>query len=248
MNALTRRSLLGGSLALLTSSYWPLSAKPSLIPQIKLPREPMILTRRIERPLSDGNRIVVSRSWEVTFMQSGQGAAVAGHQISAKVDAPARLAPLAQVEEQRSTDGMFPILLSPTGRIVAAGPLSDPQEMAKIVPIAQNMIAHSSRTADEKVAVLRYLSTLQAAGDTLLERLPPDLFFPVPGDLDETHSLALPSGQTGEIELARSSRIANGQRWLERIERKITTRVAGSSQESLEIWSMQPLPNSTQAR
>ena len=242
MDALTRRSLLGGSLALLTSSHLPLSARSPVDAQIEFPRGPMILSRQIVRMLSDGKRVVVSRSWEITFLPRGEGAMVMGRQISAKVDAPSGLEPIVQIEEQRSTDGMFPILLSPAGRVIASGRLNNEQDIAKAVSIAQDIVEHSSRTEDEKAALLRHLPTLQAAGTAQPEALPPDLFFPEAGDSSETRKVALPNGQTGEIELLRSSRLADGERWLKRIEQKIITRVQGSSRESLDIWSLQPPP------
>ena len=239
MSQLSRRSMLGGAIALSACGLsGPLSAKDSGEPQIKLPEGAMILSRRIERPLSDGAMIVVTRSWEVRFTPSGQGITVAGHQIEAEVEAPAKLAPLAELERERRTDGMFPITLSADGTVLAAGTPDNREHLQKVLDRATEMIERSRRSKPEKEALISYLPALQAAGGTMMDALPPELFFPSAGEQREIRKFNLPGGLVGEIEMLSTAQPAPGEHWLERIERRIVTRVSGTSQESHELWTM----------
>lgn len=99
-----------------------LSAAPAgALSALMAPTGPCVLTRRLKRGLRDTKFIAATRSWEVTFARQSRGMAVRGEQISVLVEAPERLAPLAKIEQERSTDEMFPILLAGDGLIVAAG-------------------------------------------------------------------------------------------------------------------------------
>lgn len=241
MSELTRRSVLGGTFVLALCLGRPLTARAAEFVRIDLPEGAMILHRRVERPLSDGAMIVVARSWEVRFARSGQGAVVEGRQVDCNVEAPAKLDGLAEIERDRNTDDMFPILLSSDGRIVGSGMPDEEGDLAQAVRIASDLIGHSNKSAQEKEAALRYLAALQAAGNSAVNVLPPDLFYPSGGEQHDLRKLSLPSGQLGEIELIRTSQLAAGRLWLDRSVRRVVTRVAGTSQESREIWTMRPL-------
>lgn len=240
MSELTRRSVLWGTFALAVHLGPPLAAQSPGQALIELPDSIMILSRRIERPLSDGQMIIMKRSWEVRFMRSGQGVAVEGHQTQVDVKAPAKLSELAQIERSRSTDSLFPILLSPKGEIIGAGMINEESELSRAVEAAARLIEKSSKSDQEKRSALYYLTTLQAAGNSVAEALPPDLFYPAAGESRDLRKINLPGGQIGEIELIRSSQLAAGHRWMDSTQRKIVTRVAGTSQESLETWTMRP--------
>ncbi|MEE1877772.1 hypothetical protein [Altererythrobacter litoralis] len=56
--------------------------------------------------------------------------------------------------------------------------------------------------------------------------------------MNETRALALPDGTAGEFELAHAARTTPGATWLERAERRVTTRLAGSEKFSSETWSL----------
>lgn len=241
MSELTRRGMLGGALVLAICLSRPLTARTASFARIDLPAGAMILHRRVERPLSDGAMIVVARSWEVRFARSGQGAVVDGRQVDCIVEAPAKLNGLAEIERDRSTDDMFPILLSSDGRIVGTGMPDDEGELVQAVRIASDLIGHSNKSGQEKETALRYLAVLQAAGNSVVNTLPPDLFYPAGSDQHDLRKLSLPNGQLGEIELIRTSQRAIGQHWLDKSVRRVVTRVAGTSQESREIWTMRPL-------
>ncbi|TNE33923.1 MAG: hypothetical protein EP350_02990 [Alphaproteobacteria bacterium] len=240
MGELTRRSVLWATIALAVQLGPPLKAQLSERAQVELPDSTMILSRRIERPLSDGQMIVMTRSWEVRFARSGQGIAVEGRQIQVDVDAPAKLSELAQIERNRSTDGLFPILLSSDGEIVGAGMINEESEISRAAEVAAKLIEQSSKSDQEKRTALYYLNALQAAGSSVVEALPADLFYPVPGEKRDLRKISLPDGHVGEIELIRTSQLAPGHEWMGSSQRKVVTKVAGTSQESLETWTMRP--------
>lgn len=242
MTKLTRRSMVGGAMVLAALLEHPLWAQPASPGEIEIPEAPMILQRRIERALFDGASIIVTRSWEIAFARSGRGITVTGRQIEAQVEAPEKLAKLAQLEEERDTSDMFPILLSPYGRIVGAGSAESDGELARAVEIASGLIERSDARGQDKSAVLHYLSALQAAGGSVVDALPADLFYPSVGEQGGLRKVDLPNGEQGEIELIRTAQLAPGKAWLGQSIRKIVTRVAGTSQESREIWNMQPKP------
>jgi hypothetical protein len=120
--------------------------------------------------------------------------------------------------------------------------LSAVEDLSRAVEIATGLIEQSSKTAHERELKLYYLHALQTAGSSMVDRLPPDLFYPSGGKQHDMRTLGLPDGQQGEIELSRNSQLAPGKGWLTHSVRKIVTRVAGTSQESREIWDMQPKP------
>src|SRR5688572_7537209 len=55
------------------------------------PSGPMRYTRRLERELVDGARLVVSRGFAVRFVPEADGFRVDGEQVDSAVDAPAAL-------------------------------------------------------------------------------------------------------------------------------------------------------------
>lgn len=117
----SRRSFLAGSLVISTGVALPVAAAV----QLEIPHGPMLLGRKIERDLRDGAKIIVMREWQIEFSHSERGIEIGGSQISAKVKAPEQLREIARIEEERSTDGMFPIILTETGLIDRVGEVDD---------------------------------------------------------------------------------------------------------------------------
>ena len=204
--------------------------------RIAIPTGPMRLTRRIERSLSGGAALTVERSWQVDFAQQGQGVRIVGQQLDARVDAPPSLAPLARIEESRSTDEMWPILLSDTGLILAAGNSLQQEDVNAAVRAAEQMIAARDIPASLKAAQLEYLPRLQQAGASLLETLPADLFYPKLGPQQTARAIDLPDGLTGEFVVSYDARACDAGGWLERAVRRVVTRIGDSERHALEEW------------
>lgn len=235
MTGLSRRGALSGALGLTLG----LVAGPAFAARgVALPTGPMLLTRLIERGLSGGAVLSVERSWEIQFTRQGQGIAITGSQVSAKVDAPDNLASLAQIEESRSTDGMFPLLLSDTGLLVATGRYIQITDIERAAQEARAIIAKRPIPADARAELAKYLGQLQRSGAKLLDEMPKDLFFPETEPLRTFRKVSLPGGLEGEFEVTHQASIASGANWLERSERKVITRIGTSERRSREVWSM----------
>ncbi|TRD11329.1 hypothetical protein FGU71_05345 [Erythrobacter insulae] len=190
------------------------------------------------RDLADRNRVTVRRSWQVRFAAQGRGFAISGTQISAKVEAPARLKPIAQVEEQRSTAGMWPILLSGAGRILAAGSATQETDLAAAVKAAEELISERIEPAEQKALHAHYLSQFQQASASLMDQLPPDLFFPDGKGQSMVRALDLSNGLKGEFEVTYQANSAQNAQWLSDAERQITTRIGEDVRSSSEKWRL----------
>lgn len=227
------RGLLGFGVLAMTGGA-PISLNAAT--PVPLPDRPMRLSRRFERALSDGAAIIVERNWTVEFAPQAQGIAIIGQQISARVDAPAQLRAILEIEENRSTADMWPILLSSQGQIVAAGDGLQSEDLTAAMSAAQAMIRRRDIPATQRDAQLEYLAQLQAAGVAVLERLPEDLFYPVGEPLVSTREMPLPGGLTGEFELTYTATSATSHPWLDRAFRQVTTRIGSSQRKAREEW------------
>lgn len=234
MESWSRRAAIESLVAGFALAALPLSAASP----VGIPLQPMRLTRLLARELRDGKRIVIERSWLVGFAAVGNGFSLTGHQIDVSVDAPEEIAAIAEIERNRPTDGMFPILLGADGLIEAAGKMERPQDVAAAVEKAQEMIANAAMTGAERHQAGYYLAQIQNAGGDLLESLPRDLFFPRGTSVHETRTVDLPDGSRGEFEFTYSAEADPVSGWLDHAERRITTRLAATERNSIERWSM----------
>ncbi len=197
-----------------------------------------LLSRTIERSLKDSKRLIVSRSWSVSFEASGQGTVIRGSQRSVDVDAPARLAPLARIERGRSTDGMFPILLSDEGLIVAAGESHSATDMRKALSTAKDLLGTDSMTKSEERNVEATLRQIGQASNRLIETLPADLFFPRQPVVETRRPLALSNGTSGEFVMRYETTRNPATGLMVRAERVITTVLGGEKRASRELWTL----------
>lgn len=239
-DAATRRVALG--------TFLGLGVAGTMIPRtvfaqspLELPAQPLALTRRIERSLRGGDHVRVERSWQVGFAHQGQGIAVSGSQTGVNVDAPPSLAPIAAIEQARSTADMWPILLTGSGLIVAAGSGSRDEDVSRAVRVAGDMIASRPVPAAQREREIAFLAQLARAGSSLLDRLPDDLFFPTIGPMRSVRSIDLPGGLRGEFELSYEATAVPGNRWLKSATREVVTRLGGSQQTAREEWILSAL-------
>ncbi|MDJ0978506.1 MAG: hypothetical protein QNI87_08205 [Erythrobacter sp.] len=196
------------------------------------------LTRRLSRGLRDGQAVVVTRSWRVTFAQQSRGVAVMGQQASVSVEAPPKLARLSQIERERSTHKMWPILLSPDGTIVAAGQLTTRASVNNAIKVAEAIFEEEGLSGDSAAQQARYLAQLQRAGSSLLDQLPGDLFCPSTTPFHDVRRVALPDGGYGEFEVNWRARAQEGSTLLDIARREVVTRIGESERRSSEDWSL----------
>ncbi|MEM1052140.1 MAG: hypothetical protein AAGI28_08590 [Pseudomonadota bacterium] len=80
-------------------------------------------------------------------------------------------------------------------------------------------------------------------GDTLtdslaLNTMPDDLFYPSLGPLTSDQTVMLPNGAVGEFTLRYEAKGAVGTGWLDRAERRVTTRIGETVESAFERWRL----------
>lgn len=236
----TRRTLLSGMIAAgaLAGTGTALRAAGAAL---RLPEGAMRLERVLVRELGGGAAITVRRGWAVRFERQARGVLVTGAQTGAQVDAPPSLAELARIEEQRDTAGMFPIMLSESGLILAAGgnaPASS--DIGPALRAAERMIADRPQSEARREDLRRYLAEIHRAGSGQFDSLPADLFYPAGTPQRRTETVALPGGLTGAFELVWDARATPDEGWLAEGERTILTRIDTLERRSREVWTLAP--------
>lgn len=235
---MTRKAiLLAGLAALMPGAVGTTPARAASSaaqPRFDPPSE-AVLTRTVWRYLSDGQQIVVTRRYAVRFEAAAEGYRLDGALIEATVDAPQDLAPFAELERTRADTTMFPIVLDGGGRILTDGSLPGPEARNRAADLALRTIGSAKLSQDVKTLAARQVPVLTA--NSSVTPVPPDLFQPHPGQRREVRKLALPGGMEGEVEVAMKVDTAGSGRLPRQVERVVTTRLAGTTKVSREVWS-----------
>lgn len=240
----TRRTLLAALLGLGAVGgprglIAPLLAAPDL--PLRLPDTPLRLDRVLQRGIGEAAAITVRRSWDVRFERQGRGIITTGVQITAEVSAPPHLAALARIEQQRDTNGMFPLILAEDGLILTPGstPVSS-DAIADALRAAETLIARQPVPADERERYRLYLAQVHQAGATVLDTLPSDLLFPAGAPVEHSETIALPDGLSGQFSLSYSAQPQADAPWLQRAERRVVTEITGLTRSASEVWTLGP--------
>lgn len=234
MSDFARRTLLAGAAVITCIPIVSAAATRRL----SIPSGPMDLQRTITRGLGQNANIAVSRSWVIQFAMQGSGVVVSGKQVDVEVDAPSSLETFARIEKSRSTDAMFPMMLSDLGLLMAAEPQSASDDVQRALAEARQVIEARGLPGDDKAAQIAGLAELQRNAGSMLEGIPPDLFFPMEASSKTVESVVLPGGMTGEFELHYTAECASDAPWLKRSERRVITRVGDSERRSSDVWTM----------
>lgn len=200
------------------------------------PPERAELTRTVWRYLSDGQQIVVTRRYAVEFAPSAEGYRLTGSLIEALVDAPSDLAAFAELERRRPDTTSFPIVLDKAGRILSDGRMPDPAARVQAAALARKTIAAAALAPATKTQALSQVAGLSAMN--AIAPVPGDLFQPQPGERRETRKLTLPGGAEGEVEVALKVDVAAPGSLPQQVERVVTTRLAGTTKVSREVWTI----------
>jgi hypothetical protein len=199
------------------------------------------LERVLTRGLAGGAVLTVTRRWRIGFAPRAGGLQVDGAQLFAAVAAPPVLAPLARLEESRSTAAMFPMALGPDGRIVDGRRDPDGTQLAAAIEAARLLLSRPGGDPARFQHAQGFLRELANMSADMVSRLPADLFFPITTPMAETRDLALPEGATGSIAVELSAS-ADPQTGLLRVsERRVTTRIGSSARVAAERWSLAPI-------
>ncbi|MEM6857145.1 MAG: hypothetical protein AAF559_04665 [Pseudomonadota bacterium] len=209
--------------------------------EVTSPTSPMLLTRRLSRGLRDGKAVIVTRQWRLEFSQEGRGVSITGEQTAVSVDAPEALAQLAQIEEQRSTADMFPMLLSSEGVIMAAGENTSQASIAAALKAAEKLMMGRGLAQASAAQQRQVMAQLQRAGSSFLDEMPGDLFYPSNTPVREVRQAPLGDGVFGEFEVSWEASALADTGLLESASREVITRIGESERRSSENWRLEPL-------
>lgn len=237
LGGLSRAALIGAITAMSLNMPSALTAQQ----RIAIPTQAMRLSRRLARDLRGQEQVKVVREWSVRFINQAAGIAIVGEEKSARVDAPAALRPLAQIEEMRSTNGMFPLQLSENGIVLSAGVSNSAVDVLAALQTAEEMIARAPVPPHEQSRHVLFVSHLLKSGSSGMGRIAPDLFFPNGKAMRDKRQIALPDGQMGAFETLYQAFPTQGKGWLRRSIREVITRVGLDVRRSVEEWTLEPL-------
>lgn len=200
------------------------------------PTAPMRLSRSVIRPLYDGEQIVATRTYRVTFVpQPDGGWRIDGTLVSVTVDAPPRLAPLAEIERKRRDDSTFPLWLDRNGMLRDAADLG-PHDSAAIDEAVETARRQLKTLSPGDVAFLAQLRT--AATGSATAHWPEALFLPGALSRETERRFALPGGGEGSVNIRFIRSGCCGT--MQQAERKVTTRIDGADKDAIERWTLEP--------
>lgn len=233
-----RRSLLRVAAAAVALSAIPLHAQSA---RFAPPATPMLYSRRLERGLPGGARLVVGREFAVRFVPEGTGFRVDGEQVGVAVEAPEQLAELARLERERKETGLFPLTLDAGGGIRGGSALLDTAKLDEAVRAVVTRIDAGEHTPAERAALREFVDAVHRSAGALLTELPHDLFAPERSPREETRAIALPGGDQGKVRVSFTAERDPATGLMRAARREVVTDVAGDLRRSVESWTLRPL-------
>lgn len=229
---------LAGAAALIPAAIGMSQAAASVQPgavAFAPPAAPLIMTRTLVRTLADGKQVIVTRRFAILFTPEGDGYRLDGEQIGAEVLAPPSLASLAEIERKRVERGLFPARLDANGMIRQIGSAQDPAATRAAITQGNLIISAAAIPPEAKRVRSATLGQVASAGATTA--WPVFLFNPGLNDRVERRKLTLASGAEGEVEVRVSVQGLMASGLPVAIERTVTTRLAGTTRVSREVWT-----------
>ena len=196
----------------------------------------------VERGLGKGAKIVVTRRWLIHFSTTATGITVTGHQLSATVDAPAKLSAIADIERRRDASDMFPIELDRTGLITSLTDASSPKSVAEAVDTALRQLKERGDEGQSYADHRSFLMSVNRMTSEQVSRIPTDLFVPAPGSDQTDRAIPLADGQSGKIAIFHTATTRQKSPLLAGSERRIVTTVGPEDRVSSETWTLAPAP------
>lgn len=216
-------------LGAVSSGAWASEASARFVP----PAGEMVLARSLIRELSDGQRIVVTRRYTIRFAAAPDGYRIDGELIGVDVDAPAKLASLAELERRRVDPGLFPMRIDRAGFLhdKVIGPV-DPAVRSEARLRAAGILGSQSFGADASGPVVRI------ANGNGNSPWPADLFSARPGERSSERQVTLSGGRAGMVFVVLKVDALLPCGLPQRFERIITTELAGSRMVSREVFTL----------
>ena len=234
-----RRALLhlaGLTAALPLLRVVPAAAQPAT--RFAPPAAPMRYTRRLERGLPDGARLIVSRDFAVHFVPDTGGFRIEGEQTGVMVDAPPSLAALARLERERIETGVFPLQLDAAGAIRAAAPSAPSAQLDEAVREVTAQIEHWPHTPAEREQLRAFVNAVHQSAGRLVTELPRDLFAPTGVPRADNRAIALPGGEAGQVSTTFTATRDPATGLMREAQREVLTKVAGEVRRTLESWTL----------
>ena len=195
---------------------------------------PLILARTVVRELPGGAAIVANRRYRVSFHPLSNGWKVDGVLVSSEIEAPPALAAFAAIERTRPDNGMFPILLDRTGRIVAEPTAGLGREVvAGAVGAASHVIGPAPASA-----FIAQIGTAAATPEGGLTSWPEALFLQDGLSGTTEQAFALPDGSTGSVRVSLECAPAPGMATMGRAARTVVPVASGTRRSAREEWTL----------
>lgn len=238
MSGVSRRRFLQGSAIATTAALLGARAAQAQTGQFAPPAGPMRYTRRLERELADGARIVVERSFSVRFHREGDGFRVDGVQVGIAVDGPESLASFLAMERDRQELSLFPLWLDAAGalRDAPGEPVAGQLDAAVREAMAQLQV--DSRSPAERAELGRFLAAMQQSAGRVLTDLPRDLFSPPDGERVERRAVALAGGLQGEVRVRFAATRDPLTGLMREARRTVVTELGADRRETVESWQL----------
>lgn len=239
-----RRAILRWGMAAALAPLLASRAGPAMAADGKViapPAGPMMFVRRLERQLPDGSKLIVARSFVLSFTAAPIGWRVTGYQAGVTVDAPARVAALAALERQRVETGLFPFALDRAGLIVGGPTLRPARELDQAVAIVRRELDKDPLVADEREELDAFIRAVHDAGIKMTAQFPNDLFAPREQVRHGERELTLPDGGEGTIAVSFSALIDLATGLMRDARREIVTAIAEDRRITREDWRLAPI-------
>ncbi len=109
---------------------------------------------------------------------------------------------------------------------------------SKAIAVAMAALRNAAMSQGEMTEASRFLYRLVGAAGAAMSAIPPDLFFPTPGEREDVRAIAIPGGASGTVAITLRSSAQEQSGLLDRFERSVQTRSEGVTRRSSEVWNL----------
>ena len=242
MSGLDRRAIMRGAAAAALAALCGTRSLAAGLPGAPFlpPAGPMRYTRRLVRTMAGGHALVVERSFRVRFERARAGFAVLGEQTEVAVDAPAKLAALADMERKRVEAGLFPLQLDAAGRIAGETQPTRLANLDEVISATRAVIEQRALSPGERAEAAQFLALVHSSAASFFSQLPADLFVPAETRRVEERAIDLP-GSDGLVRVEFVAETDPRTGLMHHARREIVTEIDGERRVTREDWSLTPL-------